>query len=179
MKRRFSGRQTQFYIDLVYGVAFAIGFVYLLYVPGLNVGVVAFMGGLILGYFLRVWENMTVYERILEEEVAEQVAQEAEQQVPDEVEEQVSSEVQQQVPAEVEEQVSTEVEEQVPDEVQQQVEAEAEERVEEELESRMVADADEDTADQLAEELIERLAEVHEGLPEELRKQLEERQRGG
>ena len=88
-----SGRQTQFHIDVVYGLAFSAGFGYLLFV-GLDPRVAAFEGGLVLGYFLRVWENMTVYERVLEQEVAERA------------EAQVSEEVAEQVPAEAEAAVS-------------------------------------------------------------------------
>ena len=50
---RFSGRQTQFYIDTVYGLVFSLGFGYLLFV-GMDPRIAAFQGGLVLGYFLRV-----------------------------------------------------------------------------------------------------------------------------
>jgi hypothetical protein len=86
---QFSGRQTQFHIDVVYGLAFSIGFGYLL-LYGMDPRVGALEGGLVLGYFLRVWENMSVYEQILEEEVAE----EAEDAVATEVEAQVPAEAQ-------------------------------------------------------------------------------------
>ncbi len=93
---RFRGRQTQFYIDIVYGTAFSAGFGYLLFV-GMDARIAAFQGGLVLGYFLRVWENMSVYERILEEEIAAEaedaVAEEVEQQVQPEVERRVLEEV--------------------------------------------------------------------------------------
>ena len=44
-----------------------LGFGYLLFV-GLDARIAAFQGGLILGYFLRVWENMMMYERILQDD---------------------------------------------------------------------------------------------------------------
>ncbi|PSQ75061.1 MAG: hypothetical protein BRD33_04855, partial [Bacteroidetes bacterium QH_6_63_17] len=97
------GRQTQFYIDLIYGLGFAVGFGYLLIV-GMNPLVAAFQSGLVLGYFLRVWENMSVYERILQEEVAaeaeEAVAHEIEDTMPGEVEEAVAEELEDTMPEE-------------------------------------------------------------------------------
>ena len=72
--------------------------------------IAAFEGGLVVGYFLRVWEKMSIYERI----VGEVVSREAETQVASEVEAQVSDEV----ASEVEEQVADEVEQQVPEEVE-------------------------------------------------------------
>ncbi len=116
-----SGRQTQFYIDVVYGVAFSLGFGYLL-VFGMDARVAALQGGLVLGYFLRVWENMSIYEQILEEEVA----QAAETQVAAEVEDQVSGAV----ADEVETHVEDHVEEHVDDHVQERVEEEVEEHIE-------------------------------------------------
>lgn len=132
------GRQTQFYIDIIYGIVFGAGFGYLLFVE-MDPRIAAFQGGLVLGYFLRVWENMTVYERILHEEVAAEaeeavagevaaqlpsaaeaeVAREIEDQVPDEV----TAEIERQIPAEVEEQVGDEIEAQLDDRVAQEVEA--------------------------------------------------------
>lgn len=118
---RFRGRQTRFYIDLVYGLAFSLGFGYLM-LFGMDPRVAAFQGGLVLGYFLRVWENMSVYEQVLEEEVAEEaeeaVAEEVAERVPDEAEEQVAVEVEDQVHDEV----AAEVEEQVTDEIEERVE---------------------------------------------------------
>jgi hypothetical protein len=102
------GRQTQFYIDLLYGLGFAGGFGYLLFV-GMDPLIAAFQSGLVLGYFLRVWEKMSVYERILHEEVAaeaeEAVAAEAEEAVAEEVEEAVGEEIGERVTEEVEEQM--------------------------------------------------------------------------
>jgi len=66
------GRQTQFYIDVIYGIGFAGAFAYLLFVD-MDPRIAAFQGGLVLGYILRVWENMTIYERILHEEVEEKM----------------------------------------------------------------------------------------------------------
>lgn len=137
----FRGRQTQFYLDLVYGLAFSLGFGYLLFV-GMDPRVAAFEGGLVFGYFLRVWENMTVYERVLEAEVAEEaeavVATEVAERVPAEAEAQVQEEVEEQVQAEVEaeveDQVQEEVEEQVTDEMadlDEQIDERVDERIEE------------------------------------------------
>lgn len=120
-----SGRQTQFYIDVVYGLAFSLGFGYLL-VFGMDARVAALQGGLVLGYFLRVWENMSIYEQILEEEVA----QAAETQVAAEVEDQVSGAVADEVETHVEDHVETHVEDHVDDRVQERVEEEVEEHIE-------------------------------------------------
>lgn len=112
------GRQTQFYIDLLYGLGFAGGFGYLLFV-GMNPLIAAFQSGLVLGYFLRVWENMSVYERILQEEVAaeaeEAVAAEAEQAVAEQAEAAVAEEVEDAVDEQLDERVTEEVEEQMDD----------------------------------------------------------------
>ena len=138
------GRQTQFYIDLLYGVAFALGFGYLL-AFGLDARVAAFEGGLVLGYFLRVLENMQVYERILEEEVASEAEERVEAEVEETVPEQVEAEVEETVPEEIEaeveervpERIESDVEERVVDEVEERVEAEVEERVADEVESEV------------------------------------------
>lgn len=111
------GRQTQFYIDILYGIAFALGFGYLL-AFGMDARVAAFQAGLVLGYFLRVWENMHVYERILEEEVASEAQEQVEEEIRTQVPEQVEEEVQTQVPEQIEEGV----EEQIADEVESQIE---------------------------------------------------------
>lgn len=127
MTIQLRGRQTQFYIDLVYGVAFSVGFGYLLFL-GMDPRVAAFEGGLVLGYFLRVWENMSIYEQVLEEEVA------------GEAEEAVAAEVEEQVPAEAEQQVSTEVEDQLHDEVAAEVEdqiGDVDERIDREVEAQV------------------------------------------
>lgn len=144
---RFGGRQAQFQVDLAFGTAFAVGFGYLMLVE-MNPLVVAFEGGLILGYFLRVGENMLVYERILEEEVAEeahtQVATEVEAQVHDEVEAEVEDQVADEVEARVHDEVEAEVTEQVHDEVEAEVEsqmADVEEHIDEAVEEH-VADRD-------------------------------------
>ena len=124
---QLEGRQTQFYIDLVYGLGFAAGFGYLL--VDLDPRVVAFQGGLVFGYFLRVWENMTVYERILHEEIAAEaeavVAEEAEEAVAEEAEEAVADEVtaegEKQVGAEVGDRVDAALDERVAEEVEEQM----------------------------------------------------------
>lgn len=123
---QLEGRQTQFYIDILYGLGFAVGFGYLLY--DLDPRVVAFQGGLVFGYFLRVWENMSVYERILREEVAaeaeEVVAAEAEEAVADEV----TAEVEKQVPQEMSDHIEEQFEEEFDERVAEQVEEEMDDR---------------------------------------------------
>lgn len=111
------GRHAQFYIDIIYGIAFSLAFGYLIFVE-MDQLIAAFAGGLVLGYFLRVWENMTVYERVLHEAVAEEVAD----QVPGEAEEAVAEEVAQQVPGEVEDEVSEAVETRVDEEIEEHLE---------------------------------------------------------
>jgi len=163
------GRQTQFYIDLIYGLGFAVGFGYLLFV-GMNPLVAAFQSGLVLGYFLRVWENMSVYERILHEEVAaeaeEVVADEIEDTMPGEVEEAVAEEIKDTMPDEVEEAVAEKVEgavaEEAEDAVPEEVTAEVEKQVAEEM-------ADE-IKQRVGEEMEERLDEVGERVPEHVKK---------
>lgn len=126
------GRQTQFYIDLIYGLGFAAGFSYLLFV-GMDPLIAAFQSGLVLGYFLRVWEKMSVYERILHEEVAAEaevaVAEEAEAAVAEEAEAAVAREVQATVADEVEERVGEEVDERFDDEIDERVSEEVEEQI--------------------------------------------------
>ena len=142
---QFRGRQTQFYIDIVYGIAFSLGFGYLLFV-GMDPRIAAFQGGLVLGYFLRVWENMSVYERILEEEVAAEaedaVAEELETQGPDRAEEQIAEEVEAQVEPEVEAQVEDRVASELEERVPEEVTSEVEERVEETVDERIGAEVD-------------------------------------
>lgn len=111
----FRGRQTQFHIELLYGVLFIAGFGYLVF--RMDPRVAAFEGGLVVGYLLRIWEKMSIYERILEETVS----REAERQVETEVEEQVPDEVE----TEVEEQVEAEMadlDEQIEERVTEQLE---------------------------------------------------------
>lgn len=118
------GRQTQFYIDLLYGLGFAGGFGYLLFV-GMDPLIAAFQSGLVLGYFLRVWENMSVYERILHEEVAaeaeEAVAAEAEEAVAEEVEDAVGQEIDERMAEEMDERFDKEIGERVTEEVEEQM----------------------------------------------------------
>lgn len=141
---RFRGRQTQFHIELLYGVLFIAGFAYLVF--RIDPRVAAFEGGLVIGYLFRVWEKMSIYERILEEVVSE----EAETKVADEVEEQVSDEVAHEIEEQVGEEVTTEVEQQVGD-VDERIGRQIDERIDEEidqvderiedLEERQVTDA--------------------------------------
>ncbi|MFB6136736.1 MAG: hypothetical protein ABEJ42_00125 [Halobacteriaceae archaeon] len=124
--RRFQGRQTQFHVELVYGLLFIAGFVFLVF--RVDPRVAAFEGGLVAGYLLRIWEKMAIYERILEEAVS----REAESQVEAEVEEQVADEV----ATELEEQVGEEVEQEVEEQVESEIgdlDAEIDERVSERL----------------------------------------------
>jgi len=118
------GRQTQFYIDLLYGLGFAGGFGYLLFV-GMDPLIAAFQSGLVLGYFLRVWEKMSVYERILHEEVAaeaeEAVAAEAEEAVAEEVEEAVGEEIDERMSEEMDARFDEEIGERVTEEVEEQM----------------------------------------------------------
>jgi len=133
------GRQTQFYIDLIYGLGFAGGFGYLLFV-GMDPMIAAFQSGLVFGYFLRVWENMSVYERILQEEVAEEaqeaVAQEAEAAVAQEVEDAVTEEVEKQVPEEMADEIEERVGEEVDDRVGEEIDERVSEQVEEQIDDR-------------------------------------------
>jgi hypothetical protein len=154
---QFSGRQTQFYIDVVYGLVFTVGFGYLLFV-GMDPRIVAFEGGLVLGYFLRVWENMTVYERVLEDEVAA------------EAEDAVAEEVEQRVPAEAEAQVEAEVE----DQVQEEVEAEVTDRMQGEVEDQVQAEVEDQVPDEVANELVAQVSEIDADLAAELEAHLEE-----
>jgi len=137
---QLQGRQTQFYIDLIYGLGFAGGFGYLL-LYGMNLGVAAFSAGLIFGYFLRVWEKMIVYERILHEEVAAEaeqvVAEEAETAVAEEAEATVADEVTAEVEKQVPEEMSDQIEEQLGEEMDDRFDEELDERVAEEVEDQM------------------------------------------
>lgn len=117
---RFRGKQTQFYIDIVYGVAFSAGFGYLLFV-GMDPRIAAFQGGLVLGYFLRVWENMSVYERILEEEIAAEAEDAVAEEVEQRVQPEVTAEVEQRVPEEIEETVDGRIEKEVKERVSSEV----------------------------------------------------------
>ncbi|WP_276272670.1 hypothetical protein [Haloarcula litorea] len=107
----FRERRTQFYVELLYGALFIAGFAYLVF--RFDPRVAAFEGGLVVGYLLRVWEKMSIYERVIEETVSEA----AEAQVETEVERQVSDEV----AAEVEQQVDAAVDDRIDDRVEQQV----------------------------------------------------------
>ncbi|HKL88665.1 MAG TPA: hypothetical protein VJ884_06635 [Salinibacter sp.] len=121
---QLQGRQTQFYIDLLYGLGFAGGFGYLLFV-GMDPLIAAFQSGLVLGYFLRVWEKMSVYERILHEEVAaeaeEAVAAEAEAAVAEEVEDAVDEEIGERMTEQMDERFDEEIGERVTEEVEEQM----------------------------------------------------------
>jgi len=148
---RLQGRQTQFYIELLYGVLFIGGFAFLVF--RVDPRVAAFEGGLVVGYLLRIWEKMSIYERILEgivsQEAETQVASEVEEQVEDvderierEVDEQVGEEITAEVEEQVGDEITAEVEEQVED-VDERIEREVDERIAEEIEDGERAPADE------------------------------------
>jgi uncharacterized membrane protein YheB (UPF0754 family) len=150
---RFQGRGTQFHIELLYGALFIGGFAYLVF--RVDPRVAAFEGGLVVGYLLRVWEKMSIYERIIqesvseaaetqvEEEVGEQVEERVEEQVDEQVEEQVEERVDEQVEERVEEQVDTRIESQVREEVEERVDEQVEERVDEQVEEKVEQQVDE------------------------------------
>lgn len=102
-----------FQIELLYGVLFVGGFAVLVY--RFDPRVAAFEAGLVVGYILRVWEKMSIYERAIQQAVSE--------------------EAEAQVQAEAEQRVQAEAEERVGDEVAEQVEAEVSERLEEPAET--------------------------------------------
>ena len=106
---RFQGRETQFHIELLYGALFIGGFAYLVF--RVDPRVAAFEGGLVVGYLLRIWEKMSIYERLIQEAVSA----EAETQVEAEVEQQVDR---------VEEQVDERVAEKVEETVTERVDGE-------------------------------------------------------
>ncbi|MFB6072043.1 MAG: hypothetical protein ABEJ88_03655, partial [Halobacterium sp.] len=110
VRSRLRGRETQFYVELLYGLLFVAGFAYLVF--RVDPRVAAFEGGLVVGYLLRVWEKMSIYERVLEEVVSEEAAT----QVASEVEEQVGDTVVDEVEETVADEVAEEVEERVADE---------------------------------------------------------------
>ncbi|QLK24317.1 hypothetical protein HYG81_07115 [Natrinema zhouii] len=114
VRSRLQGKQTQFHIELVYGLLFIAGFAVLAF--RVDPRIAAFEGGLVVGYLLRIWEKMAIYERILEE----MVSREAETQVASEVDDQVAAEVEEQVGDEV----AAEVDDRIGEEVQTQVEEE-------------------------------------------------------
>lgn len=126
VRSRLQGKQTQFHIELVYGLLFIAGFAVLAF--RVDPRIAAFEGGLVVGYLLRIWEKMAIYERILEEMVSReaetQVASEVDDQVADEVAAEVEEQVGDEVAAEVEQQVGDEVDDRIGEEVQTQVEEE-------------------------------------------------------
>ncbi|MFP4228782.1 MAG: hypothetical protein ACLFTE_08145 [Salinivenus sp.] len=155
---QLSGRQTQFYIDIIYGIGFAAGFGYMIFGDGLDPRVAAFEGGLVFGYILRVWENMSVYERILQEEVAA----EAENAVAEEIEDTMPGEVEEAVAKEVEGAVAAQAEEAVPEEVTAEVERQVAEEITDEIKERV------------GEEMEEKLRDVGERVPEKVKEKRSE-----
>jgi hypothetical protein len=130
-------RRSPFAIDLVYGLVFIAGFAYLALVE-MDARVAAFEAGIVIGYFLRVWEKMTLYEQAL----ASRVSEEAQRQVASEVEAQIGPEVEDHVDTEMGDVIADEVEDQVGPEVEDRVAEEFDERLEEEARAR--ADGSED-----------------------------------
>ena len=128
---RFQGRGTQFHIELLYGALFIGGFAYLVF--RVDPRVAAFEGGLVVGYLLRVWEKMSIYERIIQETMSEA----AETQVEEEVGEQVEERVDEQVEERVEERVDTRIESQVREEVEERVDEQVEEKVEQQVDEHI------------------------------------------
>jgi uncharacterized membrane protein YheB (UPF0754 family) len=128
---RFQGRGTQFHIELLYGALFIGGFAYLVF--RVDPRVAAFEGGLVVGYLLRVWEKMSIYERIIQETASEA----AETQVEEEVGEQVEERVDEQVEERVEERVDTRIESQVREEVEERVDEQVEEKVEQQVDEHI------------------------------------------
>jgi hypothetical protein len=111
IRTRLQGRETQFHIEILYGVLFIVGFAFLAF--RVDPRVAAFEGGLVVGYLLRIWEKMSIYERILEEVVS----REAEAQVADEVEAQVGEEVAEEVEAQVGDEFESELDERIDEQV--------------------------------------------------------------
>jgi hypothetical protein len=111
LRNRFRGRQTQFSVELLDGILFIAGFGYL--VLRIDPRVAAFEGGLVVGYLLRVWEKMSISERILEEVVPREARQQVEAEVAAEVDARVAAEVAQQVGAEFEARLDEAVERRV------------------------------------------------------------------
>ncbi|WEL17033.1 putative membrane protein [Halorhabdus sp. SVX81] len=137
------GRQTQFYIEFLYGFLFIAGFALLMF--QFDPRVAAFEGGLVIGYILRVWEKMSIYERIIEERVSEAAESQVEAELDEQVPEEVQTELQEQVPAEVETELDDQVQAQVTDELEEQVEAQVSDEVETELDDRLDDRLDEDS----------------------------------
>lgn len=144
---RFQGRGTQFHVELLYGVLFVAGFAYLVF--RVDPRVAAFEGGLVVGYLLRIWEKMSIYERIIEEAVSE----EAETQVATEVEDRVPGEVQAEVEEQVTDEVATEVEDRVDEEVDRRLGARVEEEVSETVDSHIEETVDTELDDRLPEDV--------------------------
>lgn len=139
--------RVQFSIDLLYGALFVVAFGYLVF--EFDPRVAAFAGGLVIGYFLHVYEKMSTFERVLRDAVRG----EAQRRVPREVEKQVGPSVERAV------------EEQVAPSVEAEVEARLGESVQAEVESR-VGDLDErierevgDRVDEEMEQIDQRIAE--------------------
>ncbi|WP_435180234.1 hypothetical protein [Halorussus sp. AFM4] len=154
LRNALGDREVRFYVELLYGLLFVGGFAFLAF--EVDPRVAAFEGGLVVGYLLRVWEKMSIYERVLEravsEEAEEQVATELDERVGERVDTEVrqqmdgvSDRIDEEVAAQVDEQVEAEVEQQVDAELDEQVEAEVEQQVERALETES-GDEREETA---------------------------------
>ncbi len=141
-------RGVQFSIDLLYGILFVVAFGYLVF--EFDPRVAAFAGGLVIGYFLHVYEKMSTFERVLREAVRG----EAQRRVPREVEKQVGPSVERAVEAQVQPSVEAEVEARVGESVQAEVEShvsDLDERIEREVGDRV---------DEELEQIDQRIAET-------------------
>lgn len=135
ISEKLSGRRTQFYIDGLYGVSFIIGIIYLMLT--MNPIVAGFMGGLVLGYFLHVWEKMATYEKILKREVSEEAEKQVESKVDETVDKKVDETVDKKVNEKVDEKADETVKEKAEETVKEKVDKELEEKVEEKLEDKV------------------------------------------
>lgn len=120
----FSGHRTQFYVDIIYGIMMSAGFGYLLLVD-MNPVVVAFLGGAVFGYVLRVWENMSVYEQAITARAEEAVTTEAQEAVTAEAQEAVAAEVEEQVDEKLADGVAARINEEVRAQSDRPVDSEA------------------------------------------------------
>jgi hypothetical protein len=132
-------RETQFYVELAYGLLFVGGFAFL--AVRVDPRVAAFEGGLVVGYLLRVYEKMAIYERVLESAVSaeaeSQVAEAVDDQVGDAVAEEVEDAVAAEVDAELDDAVEAEVQAELDDAVAEEVEAELDDAVADEVDAEL------------------------------------------
>ncbi|WP_226480452.1 hypothetical protein [Natrinema amylolyticum] len=169
VRSRFQGKQTQFHIELVYGLLFIAGFAVLAF--RVDPRIAAFEGGLVVGYLLRIWEKMTIYERLLEE----MVSREAETQVAAEVDEQVADEVAAEVDDQVADEVAAELDDQVADEVAAEVEERVEDEVAAEVEQQVGDEVDDRIGDEVRAQVEEEIGDLDEQIDERVAEHAEDR----